>query len=189
MVRPTNADVVVRSRQKGEKVYNSVEAQLERVGKKAAQLGLIAGAAAVGGGPKFEERYKGDEDVPTVELLRRPVHFSYVDGDDHVFMDDEDFSQYPLKAEDIRDELPFITEGCDGLLALKVGDSVIGLELPLSVVLTITETTPAMKAASASARTKPATLETGLVVQVPEYIQEGEKVKVNTSERKFMSRA
>ncbi|HBS15940.1 MAG TPA: elongation factor P-like protein YeiP, partial [Alcanivorax sp.] len=97
-------------------------------------------AAAVGGGPKFEERYKGDEDVPTVELLRRPVHFSYVDGDDHVFMDDEDFSQYPLKAEDIRDELPFITEGCDGLLALKVGDSVIGLELPLSVVLTITET-------------------------------------------------
>jgi elongation factor P len=146
-------------------------------------------AAAVGGGPKFEERYKGDEDVPTVELLRRPVHFSYVDGDDHVFMDDEDFSQYPLKAEDIRDELPFITEGCDGLLALKVGDSVIGLELPLSVVLTITETTPAMKAASASARTKPATLETGLVVQVPEYIQEGEKVKVNTSERKFMSRA
>ena len=146
-------------------------------------------AAAVGGGPKFEERYKGDEDVPTVELLCRPVHFSYVDGDDHVFMDDEDFSQYPLKAEDIRDELPFITEGCDGLLALKVGDSVIGLELPLSVVLTITETTPAMKAASASARTKPATLETGLVVQVPEYIQEGEKVKVNTSERKFMSRA
>jgi elongation factor P len=112
-----------------------------------------------------------------------------VDGDDHVFMDDDDFSQYPLKAEDIRDELPFITEGCDGLLALKVGDSVIGLELPLSVVLTISETTPAMKAASASARTKPATLETGLVVQVPEYIQEGEKVKVNTSERKFMSRA
>ena len=146
-------------------------------------------AAAVGGGPKFEERYKGDEDVPTVELLRRPVQFSYVDGDDYIFMDNEDFSQYPLKAEDIRDELPFITEGCDGLLALKVGDSVIGLELPLSVVLTITETTPAMKAASASARTKPATLETGLVVQVPEYIQEGEKVKVNTSERKFMSRA
>jgi len=146
-------------------------------------------AAAVGGGPKFEERYKGDDEVPTVLLLRRPVHFSYVDGDDHVFMDDEDFSQYPLKADDIRDELAFITEGGDGLLALKVNDSVIGLELPLSVVLTVTETTPAMKAASASARTKPATLETGLVVQVPEYIQEGEKVKVNTSERKFMSRA
>ena len=66
-------------------------------------------AAAVGGWPKFEERYKGYEDVPTVELLRLPVHFSYVDGDYHVFMDDEDFSQYPLKAEDIRDELPFIT--------------------------------------------------------------------------------
>jgi elongation factor P len=70
-----------------------------------------------------------------------------------------------------------------------VEESVIGLELPASVVLEVTETTPAMKAASASARTKPATLNTGLVVQVPEYIVEGEKVRVNTAERKFMSRA
>ena len=75
------------------------------------------------------------------------------------------------------------------MLALRVGDSVIGLELPQAVELTIQETAPAMKAASASARTKPATLETGLVIQVPEYIQEGERVKVNTLERKFMSRA
>ncbi|GAA5110296.1 elongation factor P-like protein YeiP [Alloalcanivorax gelatiniphagus] len=146
-------------------------------------------AHQVGGGSKFEERYKGDEEVTTVSLQRRPVHFSYVDGDDYVFMDDEDFSQYPIKGDDIADELSFITEQGDGVLALRVGEAVIGLELPASVVLTITETTPAMKAASASARTKPATLETGLVVQVPEYLQEGEKVKINTTERKFMSRA
>tara|TARA_R110001606_G_scaffold397272_5_gene573286 strand:- start:7676 stop:8242 length:567 start_codon:yes stop_codon:yes gene_type:complete len=146
-------------------------------------------AAAVGGGPKFEERFKGDEDVPTVDLQRRPVHFSYLDGDDHVFMDDEDYSQYPLNSADIADEMAFITDATHGVMALKVGDTVIGLELPSSVVLSIAETAPAMKAASASARTKPATLETGLVVQVPEYLQEGEKVKVNTVERKFMSRA
>ncbi|MAO58102.1 MAG: elongation factor P-like protein YeiP [Alcanivorax sp.] len=146
-------------------------------------------AQQVGGGSKFENRFKGDDDVPTVSLVRRPVHFSYLDGDDYVFMDDEDFSQYPIKGEDIADELAFITEDGEGLLALRVGEAVIGLELPASVVLAITETAPAMKAASASARTKPATLETGLVVQVPEYLQEGEKVRVNTAERKFMSRA
>jgi elongation factor P len=117
------------------------------------------------------------------------VQFSYLDGDDYIFMDNEDFSQYLLKAEDIADELAFITEDTEGLLALRVDDAVIGLELPASVVLEVTETAPAMKAASASARTKPATLNTGLVVQVPEYIVEGEKVRVNTAERKFMSRA
>ncbi|EKF73803.1 translation elongation factor P [Alcanivorax hongdengensis A-11-3] len=146
-------------------------------------------ASAVGGGQKFEDRFKGDDELTTVDLQRRGVQFSYVDGDDHVFMDNEDFSQYLLKADDIRDELDFITEDTEGLLALKVEDTVIGLELPASVVLEVTETTPAMKAASASARTKPATLNTGLVVQVPEYIVEGEKVRVNTAERKFMSRA
>jgi|TARA_A100001391_G_scaffold202972_2_gene194058 elongation factor P len=146
-------------------------------------------ATAVGGGSKFEERFKGDDDVPTVDLQRRPVRFSYVDGAEHIFMDEEDFTQYPLRSEDIEDELAFVTEDTGGLLALRVGDSVIGLELPQAVELTIQETAPAMKAASASARTKPATLETGLVIQVPEYIQEGERVKVNTLERKFMSRA
>ena len=118
-------------------------------------------ASAVGGGPKFEERFKGD-DVATVELQRRPVQFSYVDGDDYIFMDNEDFSQYLLKQEDISDELAFITEETEGVLALRVEESVIGLDLPASVVLEVTETTPAMKAASASARTKPATLNTGL---------------------------
>lgn len=146
-------------------------------------------ASAVGGGNKFEERYKGDDDVPTVDLQRRGVQLSYVDGDDTIFMDNEDYSQYVLKNDDIEDEMAFITESTEGLLALKVEDTVIGLELPISVVLEVTETAPAMKAASASARTKPATLNTGLVVQVPEYIVEGEQVRVNTAERKFMSRA
>ncbi len=144
---------------------------------------------AVRGGPKLEERSHAVDVVATVQPQRPPVQFSYVDGDDYIFMDNEDFSQYLLKQEDISDELAFITEETEGVLALRVEESVIGLDLPASVVLEVTETTPAMKAASASARTKPATLNTGLVVQVPEYIVEGEKVRVNTAERKFMSRA
>lgn len=146
-------------------------------------------ASAVQGGQKFEERYKGDDDVETVALTRRAVQFSYTDGDDHVFMDSEDFTQYPLKAADIEEELPFITEETEGLQVMIAQEQVLGITLPATVVLAVTETSPAMKAASASARTKPATLTTGLVVQVPEYIEVGEQLKINTAERKFVSRA
>jgi elongation factor P len=138
---------------------------------------------------KYEERFKGDDDVDTVQLTRRTVQFSYADGDDCVFMDVEDYSQYILKQDDIEDERLFIDESTEGLMVMLVDDQVVSLVLPSVVVLEVTETAPAMKAASASARTKPATLSTGLVVQVPEYIQQGEKVRINTVERKFSSRA
>ncbi|MCK0538253.1 elongation factor P-like protein EfpL [Alcanivorax quisquiliarum] len=146
-------------------------------------------ASAVGGGSKFEERFKGDDDITTVALSRHPARLSYIDGDEYVFMDDEDFSQYTFRREDIEDELDFITEATEGLLVLRVEEQVVGLELPTTVTLEIIETAPAMKAASASARTKPATLSTGVVVQVPEYINPGERVRINTAERRFMSRA
>ena len=146
-------------------------------------------ASAVGGGQKFEERFKGDDDVDTVALSRRGVQLSYIDGDEYVFMDSEDFSQYPIKQAELEDELAFITEHTEGMQLLLVDGQVVGLELPQAVELEIVETAPAMKAASASARTKPATLSTGLVVQVPEYIAQGERVKVNTAEKRFISRA
>lgn len=154
----------------------------------AATLYRVKAQAVVGSG-KYEERFKGDDDVDTVSLHRRQVQFSYLDGDDCVFMDNEDFSQYLLKQSDIEDEMAFVTESTEGMQVLLHEDTVIGLELPQTVVLEIVETTPAMKAASASARTKPATLNTGLVVSVPEYLEVGEQVKVNTSERSYVSRA
>jgi len=154
----------------------------------AATLYRVKAQAVVGSG-KYEERFKGDEDVPTVDMRRRHVQFSYLDGDDAIFMDSEDFTQYILKQADIEDEMSFITESTEGVQVLLVDETVIGLELPQTVILEIVETTPAMKAASASARTKPATLNTGLVVSVPEYIEIGEKVKVNTGERAYISRA
>ncbi len=83
----------------------------------------------------------------------------------------------------------FITEETIGLQVLMVDDKPVGVELPASVDLVITETDPSIKGASASARTKPALLSTGLTVQVPEYIARGEKIKVNTAEAKFNSRA
>ena len=104
-------------------------------------------------------------------------------------MDAEDYTPYTFNKEAIEEELLFITEETQGIQVLIVNEAPVAIELPSSVDLVIVETDPSIKGASASARTKPATLTTGLTVQVPEYIANGEKIKVNTSEHKFMSRA
>ena len=104
-------------------------------------------------------------------------------------MDDADFSQYMLDKTELEEESLFITESIKGVLALVVDEQVIGLELPQSVEMEVIETSPAIKGASASARTKPAEFSTGLVIQVPEYLAQGERVRINTAEKKFMGRA
>lgn len=123
------------------------------------------------------------------DLVRRPATFSYSDGEEYVFMDSEDFSQYSLNKESIEDELLFITEDMQGLMVILVSDAPVALDLPTTVELEITETDPSIKGGSATARTKPATLSTGLVVQVPEHISTGDRIKVNVEDRKFLSRA
>ena len=138
---------------------------------------------------KFEHGFKGDESVEIIDVSRRAVQPLYREGDGWVFMDVESYEQHTLMDEDIQDELDFIMEGLQGIDALVVEDTVMAIELPASVALTIEETTPAMKAASSSARTKPATLVTGLVIQVPEYLTPGETIKINTETREFVSRA
>ncbi|GAB5382697.1 MAG: elongation factor P-like protein YeiP [Aliiglaciecola sp.] len=140
-------------------------------------------------GVKADESFKADEVINLAEFYRRKVTFSYVDGTEYVFMDNEDYTPYSLDKESIAEELLFIDEETQGLQVLIVDGKPVGIELPPSVELVITETDPSIKGASASARTKPATLSTGLVVQVPEYISTGEKIKINTAEQKFTSRA
>ncbi len=138
---------------------------------------------------KFEQSFKGDENLDTIEVTRRPVQPLYREGEAWVFMDSESYEQHSLQDEMIEDELLYIFEGLEGINALIVEDQIMGIELPATVSLTIEDTAPAMKAASSSARTKPATLSTGLVVQVPEYLTPGELIKVNTETQEFISRA
>lgn len=140
-------------------------------------------------GVKADESFKADEMINLADFSRHQVMLSYVDGDEYVFMDNEDYTPYNINKDTIADELMFINEDTQGLQVLTVDGSPVAIELPSSVELVIVETDPSIKGASASARTKPATLTTGLVVQVPEYIATGEKIKVNTAESKFMSRA
>ncbi|MCG8614272.1 MAG: elongation factor P-like protein YeiP, partial [Pseudomonadales bacterium] len=114
---------------------------------------------------------------------------SYLDGDTFYFMNQEDYSQYGLNRDDIGDDVAFLVDGLEGITALLLDGNLIGIELPASVVMTVVDTAPGIKGASASARTKPATLTTGFEVQVPEYLEPGEEIRINTSTRKFMSRA
>jgi len=138
---------------------------------------------------KYERRFKGDESVESVDMVRRAVQMSYRDSDGCTFMDTESYEQYTLSDEALADELDFLTDGLEGISALIADGVVLAIELPATVALEITECAPGMRAASSSARTKPATLSTGLIVQVPEYLTPGEVIKVNSETREFISRA
>ena len=104
-------------------------------------------------------------------------------------MDSEDYSQYLVNASNIEDQLLYIVDNAEGPIALLVDDQLLAIDLPASVALEIVDTAPGIKGASAAARTKPARLSTGLEVQVPEYLSNGEIIKINTETGKFMSRA
>lgn len=137
---------------------------------------------------KLDDSYKGEEMLAEADCTRAQVQFSYVDGDAFTFMNMEDYSQYTLNKDEIEDSVLYLTEGLDGIFALIMDDAILGIELPHSVNLTVTETAPSIKGATAAGRTKPAILSTGLEIQVPEYLETGEEVKVNTTNAKFMSR-
>jgi len=140
-------------------------------------------------GGKVDETFKDSEMLNLADLNRRAAMFSYVDGDEYVFMDNEDYTPYNLNKESIADEVLFINEETTGILVLVVDGNPVALDLPTSVELEVTETDPSIKGGSATARTKPALLSTGLTIQVPEHVATGDKIKVNVEERKFMGRA
>ncbi len=144
---------------------------------------------SVPAGDRRELSFKGDDMIREADLSRRQCEFSYRDADGYVFMDSEDYTQYILSEVDIGDAAAYIIDGLTGIYVLIIAEQPIAIQLPQSVVLEVTDTAPVMKGASANRSAKPATLETGLEILVPDYITPGEKVKVNTETGEFMSRA
>jgi elongation factor P len=138
---------------------------------------------------KVDITLKGSDSLNEADFVRRPIKFMYADPSDVYFLDQEDFNQYSLPKDDLAEELNYLTEDLEGVQALIYNDQCVGIQLPLTVVLKVTQCDPGIKGASATARTKPATLETGLVVQVPEYLEQGETVKVDTRTGNYLSRA
>jgi elongation factor P len=140
-------------------------------------------------GQKLDESYKGDDLLKEADCIRVPIQYSYQDGDNYVFMNTEDYSQYELASSDLEEQVGYITETLEGITALIMEGRLLTVELPQSVNMEIVETVPGIKGASATGRTKSAILSTGIDIQVPEYLEVGEIVKVNTGTGKFMSRA
>jgi elongation factor P len=132
---------------------------------------------------------KGADSLDEADFRRRPVKFMYADAAQIHFLDQEDFNQYSLTLESVEQERLYLTEDLEGIQTLIYNDECVGIQMPVAVVLKVTQCDPAIKAASATARTKPATLQTGLVVQVPEYLSQGEMVKIDTRNGEFLSRA
>ena len=138
---------------------------------------------------KKDETFKDGDMLKLADLTRRTASFSYADGEEYVFMDTEDYTQYMLNKEAIAEELLFVTEETQGIMVVLIKDAPVALALPPTVDFEIADTAPSVKGGSATARTKPATMVTGLVIQVPEYISTGDRIKVNVEERRFMGRA
>ncbi len=138
---------------------------------------------------KHEESYKGNDTLNEVTLLRKPMQYLYPDGDLHVFMDTVEYAQYMIASDVIEDDLVWVTDSMEGLVGIFIDDQMVSIEIPSTLVFEIKETAPGIKGASATARTKPATLSNGVEIQIPEYLESGELIKVHTETKKYISRA
>jgi elongation factor P len=136
----------------------------------------------------FEHRFRSSDPIDKITVDEVAMEFLYQDGDDFYFMNTENYEQLNLKRDILGDAVEYLTPN----LQIRVefyDNKPVGIELPQTVILTIVETEPGLKSATASSVTKPAKTETGLVVQVPPFINEGEKIKVDTAEGAYLSRA
>ena len=139
-------------------------------------------------GAMFEERFRSADAIEKVVVDEISMDFLYADGDDYYFMNPVDYEQTVLKGSTLGDAIEYLTPNLQIKVSYHDGNAV-GIELPSAVELEVVETEPGLKSATASSVTKPAKLETGLVVQVPAFINEGEKIRVDTSEGAYLSRA
>ena len=135
-----------------------------------------------------EKTFRAGEKVAKAQIDNRKMQYLYANGDQHVFMDNESYDQIELSEDAIEYELKFLKENMEVHIMMYQGES-LGVELPNSVVLEVTETEPGIKGDTASGGTKPATLETGLVVQVPFFINQGDHLIINTTDSSYVSRA
>ncbi len=139
-------------------------------------------------GAMFEHRFRSSDAIEKITVDEIKMEFLYNDGDDYYFMDTSSYEQTNLKRDTLGDAVEYLTANLQITVEFFDGKAV-GIELPQTVELTVIETEPGLKSATASSVTKPAKTETGLVVQVPPFINEGDKIKVDTSEGAYLSRA
>jgi elongation factor P len=139
-------------------------------------------------GSMIEHRFSSEDKIERVALDEQEMEYLYDDGEDYYFMNTETFEQMQLSKDLLGDSVNYLVANMKVNVEFYEGRA-ISVELPASVELTVTETEPGLKGATVSNVTTPATLETGLVVQVPAFINQGERIRVSTSEGAYLERA
>jgi elongation factor P len=139
-------------------------------------------------GAVLDRTFRADEKVPLAVIDKRDMQFLYREGDDYVFMDTETYDQLHVSSENVGGAVNYLKEGDTAVLPTYKSE-VIGVDLPAAVELTVTDTEPGIQGDRVSGARKPATLETGLVVQVPLFVNTGDRVKVDTRSGDYLSRA
>jgi elongation factor P len=139
-------------------------------------------------GAVIERTYRADERLEQAIIDKRDTQYLYRDGDDYIFMDQSTYDQVPVSSANLGEASNFLKETGKAMLILHDVE-IIGIELPASVELTISETEPGIQGDRVSGARKPATLETGFVVQVPLFVGPGETIKVDTRTGEYMTRA
>jgi elongation factor P len=139
-------------------------------------------------GNTLEQTFRAGEKVPQAIVEKSDMHYSYKDGANYVLVDSSTYDQLELPADTIGDGVEFLKEGLEGIQVLKFEDRVIGVELPNTVELEVTDAAPDERGDTSSGGGKPATLETGAIITVPFHIKVGDKIRVDTRSRKYLTR-
>lgn len=135
-----------------------------------------------------EKTFRGGEKVNRAHIENNKMQYLYASGDTHAFMDTNTYEQLELQTSQIKDQLNYMKENME-VAVVTYGGEVLGVQLPNNVELTVAEAEPGVKGDTANGGSKPATMETGLIVQVPLFINQGDHLLINTADGKYVSRA
>ncbi|MCP3917535.1 MAG: elongation factor P [bacterium] len=139
-------------------------------------------------GQILNESIRSGEKFEEVDLERHDASYMYNDGSKWFFMDDESFEQFEFEKDALAGADDYLVDGVEGLQAVLIDGHVVNIQLPLAVAMSVVECDPTIKGATAQAQLKPAKTETGLVVQVPPYVEAGEMIKIDTRDAHFIER-
>lgn len=167
-------------------LYIILDYQHIKTGRGSAQVKLRL--RDIRAGHTIERTFQAGDKFKRIRLDQKSAQYLYQDGDLYYFMDNETFDQTPLTSEQLGDALNYIKEGMT-LMISRYGEEAVGIELPITVELTVTETGPSFKGDTSQAGTKPAVMETGITIQVPYFVSTGDVVRVDTRDGSYMERA
>ncbi|MDR1491143.1 MAG: elongation factor P [Planctomycetaceae bacterium] len=138
---------------------------------------------------KVDVTLRGGDSLKDADFRRREAKYMYSDSEACYFLDQLDYNQYSIAAADVSEEMKYVTESLEGIRVLIYNEECVGMEIPPTVELKVTKCDPVVRGNSATSRTKPVILETGIAVQAPDYLVEGEIIKVDTRTGEYLSRA